>query len=425
MRTLMPPRWSSPALLLAAVLLVGSATAVLAGGARIPDQSTRAMGMGDAFVAGADDASAVFYNPAGLTLLAGPELIGNLYVAHARVGYDGPGEDSPSDGRYYVLPTGYFGMPVGDCGTAIGLGSYTPFGLGSKWDDELASRWAAARPPGASATKLSEMRMVCISPVVAQKLSDCLAIGLGPNLYYSRVISRGQTNYGLGAGETDIDADGTGWGLNAGLQWRCTEEVTLGLVYRSPFHIEYDGSVDYDGLPPALFGVGHRSYDAETDITFPASVGAGVCWRPGPRLRFELAGEWMDWSRWDDRTVTVGGTPYGPGARHLTAGLDWEDSWIISLGSEYVLSPKWTLRGGLIYNQTCVPGGSADVDLPTGDTYAVALGASYHLSETLSLDTALTTAYGRARELKHSSAPPGSDFAALSAYASLGFTYGF
>jgi long-chain fatty acid transport protein len=403
----------------------GAAATLFGGGARIPDQAARAMGMGDAFVAGADDASAVYYNPAGLTLLAGPQAIGDLYLAHAWVECEGPGGDDRSDGRYYLLPIGYFGAPVGPDGTAAGLGLYAPFGLGSKWGDGTASRWAMAQAPGASATKLSELRMVCLSPVLAQKLGDHLAIGIGPNLYYSEVISRSQTNYGLGVGETDLDASGTGWGANAGLQWQCTDQVTLGLVYRSAFTIHYEGDIQYDGLPPALFGVRHQSYDAEVDLTFPASLGAGVCWQPAPRLRFELAGEWMDWSRWDQRTATVAGTPFGPGTRNLTSRLDWEDSWILSLGSEYEVSGKWTLRAGLIYNQTCVPGDTADVDLPTGDTYAVALGASYRVSAALSVDLALTTAYGLERSLDHSSAPAGSRFDALSAYAAAGVTYGF
>lgn len=411
--------------LLAVALFFVTGVSALAGGARIPDQSTRAMGMGDAFVAGADDASAVYYNPAGLTRLPRPELIGNLYLAHADIYYSGPRDDDTSDGRYYFIPSVYFGAPIGKHGTAVGLGVYSPFGLGSKWSDNLAAEWAMARGPGASATKLSELQMIDVNPVVAQRLTDTLSVGFGVNYYMSRVVSRSETSYGLGTGETDLDADGDGWGFNAGVQWQCTEQVSLGLVYRSEFKIRYDGTVDYDGLPPAFFGVNQLSYDANAELTFPASLGAGVCWKPTERLRLELAAEWMDWSRWDERTVTVGGIPGVPGSRDMTTKLDWKDSWIVSLGSEYQLTEKWTLRGALMYNQTPVRADTSDVDLPTGDTYAVALGAGYKFSASVSADVAAIVAYGTERTLDHSSAPAGSEFSAISFYLSLGITYRF
>ena len=83
-------------------------TAAQAGGFQIQDQSTRAMGMADAFVASADDASAVYYNPAGLTRLSAPQVIGNVYFAHADVHYAGDGKaqglSENSDGRYYTVP---------------------------------------------------------------------------------------------------------------------------------------------------------------------------------------------------------------------------------------------------------------------------------------------------------------------------------
>jgi long-chain fatty acid transport protein len=109
----------------------------------------------------------------------------------------------------------------------------------------------------------------------------------------------------------------------------------------------------------------------------------------------------------------------------MTTKLDWKDSWIVSLGSEYQLTEKWTLRGAIMYNQTPVRASTSDVDLPTGDTYAMALGTGYKFSESVSADAAAIVAYGTERTLDHSSAPAGSEFSAISFYVSLGVTYRF
>ena len=98
-----------------------------AGGYRIPDQSTRAMSMMDAFNAGADDASAVYYNPAGLTHLDRPEFIGNLYVSDREFSYDGPFGDESSDTDLTVFPTVFVGGPLPEAkGFFWGLGVYAP-----------------------------------------------------------------------------------------------------------------------------------------------------------------------------------------------------------------------------------------------------------------------------------------------------------
>ena len=78
-----------------------------------------------------------------------------------------------------------------------------------------------------------------------------------------------------------------------------------------------------------------------------------------------------------------------------------------------------------MYNQTPVRASTADVDLPTGDTYALALGTGYKFTESISADVAAIIAYGTERTLDHSSATAGSQFSAISGYVSVGVTYRF
>ena len=269
--------------LLAFLVAAVPATRLQAGGAKVPNQSTRAMGMSDAFVAGADDASAVYYNPAGLSRLKGAEVITNLYVAHSTIYASGPGTDVTSDGRVYVLPNFYLGLPLDATNaTTLGLGVYTPFGLGSRWGDDVARQWAQlpGTPLGATAATLSEIQLVNINPVIARKLTDGLSAGVGLDYYVSRAVSRGEMNYSPfgGPGEVDLDVEGDGVGFNGGLQWQCSKKVILGLVARSEVEVDYEGDLERDAVPAPLPGTPGVSSHAETTVDYPLSLAAGLRW---------------------------------------------------------------------------------------------------------------------------------------------------
>jgi long-chain fatty acid transport protein len=59
-----------------------SPAAALAGGFEVPDNGTRSLGRSGAYVAGVDEPSAIYYNPAALTRIQGPGLTLNLNLIH-------------------------------------------------------------------------------------------------------------------------------------------------------------------------------------------------------------------------------------------------------------------------------------------------------------------------------------------------------
>ena len=76
---------------LAAALLSLRPTAALALGFRIPNQDAAATARGNAFTATADNPSAIYYNPAGITQLPGQNMQFGLHVISVNSSYDGPG----------------------------------------------------------------------------------------------------------------------------------------------------------------------------------------------------------------------------------------------------------------------------------------------------------------------------------------------
>ena len=378
---------------------------VLAGGSKIPDQSTRAMGMLDAFVAGADDASAVYYNPAGLTRLSRPEIINNAYIAHTTAYSSGPGVDETSDGRTYFVPNFYGAMPLADTDLALGIGVYSPFGLGARWGDDTRN---------ASWLSLAEIQLANVNPTVAWQPVESLSLGLGLDFFQSRAVTRFVHPL---LGEVDIDTTGDGWGYNFGIQYQWTPELALGATYRSAVDVHYEGDLDID--TPAFRG------SADSELTYPQSISLGVAWQATDKLRLEVVLEWDEWSSSDLRMIAHNAPVAMLGPSPFVVPLNWDDSWIVMLGGEYQLSDRWALRAGYAFNETPVPASTADPSLPTDDTHVLGLGAGCRLSDALTLDAALVVAYGTERTLTNATFPLGSDYKAISTYVSLGATYRF
>src|SRR6185295_2244636 len=118
-----------------------------AGGFRIVDQGAAATGQGSAFVAQADDPSALYYNPAGITQLRRVQIYTGTTLIGGRLRYDSPAGvtargdlggtiASPPPSQFYLTAN------VRDLGIhwlgdlSVGLGVLGPFGTKVRWPDD-------------------------------------------------------------------------------------------------------------------------------------------------------------------------------------------------------------------------------------------------------------------------------------------------
>src|SRR4051812_36858069 len=101
-------------------------------GFRIPEQSTTALARGNAFVATADDPSAVYYNPAGITQLAGTNYLLSGYGIsfNSRVNLDARGsKDFDNKYDFQLVPESFSTLKIPNVPLWFGFGVYVPFGL--------------------------------------------------------------------------------------------------------------------------------------------------------------------------------------------------------------------------------------------------------------------------------------------------------
>lgn len=307
------------------------------------------------------------------------------------------------------MPNLYVGAPLKQIkGLSLGLGVYSPFGLGSRWEDNgFVSNWST----------LGEIALYNVNPTVAYQVTDRLSLAVGLDYYTSRAVNRRIDRVGIPAlglppmGEVDLDVEGDGWGWNTGAQYKLTDTINLGLTFRSPVKVDYDGTVKVEGW--------NKSYDASTSIDYPAICAAGVSWQATERWRWELAAEYTLWSILDEQTIETS-SPLGT----LSTTMDWHDSWVYMLGTEYKLTEKWTLRGGYAFNEMPASAEYANSNTPTGNMHLLAAGVGYQLTEAWRLDLGVIAGYAMKRTLDNAYSAPGT-YDSWTYGLSLGATYSF
>jgi long-chain fatty acid transport protein len=353
----------------AAFAIVGSlgSSQVFALGFKNPDQDARATGQGEAFVAQADDASAIYYNPGGLTQIQGTEVTSGAMLAFPDSRLKGAGSGGEMNTMAF-LPHLY---AVTDFGAAqspwrFGLGFNVPFGNQAEFSDNGPFRYIVTQ---------ASLAVFNIQPTVAYQINEHLSLGAGLNIYDGTTDLKRNVDlsgFGLPDGHVHFDGDGQAFGATVGLMWKITPQHTVGVVYRSPFKINFDGHASVN-LPV----IGTESKPANASIQFPQSVAGGYAFRPTKKLKLEADIEWTNWEMLHKVVLhEPGGTP-GLSLDGTTIPFDWQDSLFYEFGAQYEVDDHWTVRGGYIYSENTVPNSSFSPTVPDSNRHVFSVGLGY------------------------------------------------
>ncbi len=419
------------------VVAAGPAFGVGSGGFNNEVVSAAALGKGNASVAQADDASSMYYNPANVAWVTRPTLSLGATLEHLETEMNDParGISESMKNQNVVTPYANFVMPLGKEGWAAGIGFGVPFGLRTEWKETGFSRYVATE---------SEARFADIYPVVAYRTADrrfTAAVGLDYFLgdaELHRQVSNSAIQAGLtGAplplpdGSSRIDGDGDGWGFNVGFRWDPTEQHTFGLSYRSKAEVDLDGSIELKGLTgaaAAAFGGPVFRADASTEIDLPPTLAAGYAFRPDEAWIFEIDVQWTGWSEYEELAYAF--VPPHPLLEIDNPVVkDWDDTWTIGLGGQYLLDGRWVFRAGYYFYETPIPEATFDTVVPDADRHNLTLGIGYRW-ENASLDLGYVLVLAEDRTVRNSvGASSGSSidgtYESTHQLLSLGFTYGF
>ncbi|HSQ35991.1 MAG TPA: outer membrane protein transport protein [Candidatus Binatia bacterium] len=378
-------------LLLTIVLIMWCGISLSANGLNLNGSGSRAMGMGGAVIAWTNDISLFYFNPAGAANSNGSwvSLFETNLVPSGTYSFTTIGVDAKTNSKLYPAGALGFVKPLSDKLT-IGLGVYTPSGTGASWDGDQLKNLAG----GKVYTWESFLGVVTVSPLVAYKFSDKLAVGATLNLNYGMMdIER------PGVGQYTESLTGIGFGATVGLQFTPSDKLAFGLSYKLPVNVTLKG--DATMASANLLGAATES-EITRKTTLPMWLGGGVSVKPLDKLRLALDVNWTNWKKLAEIPVEFSdalwtqlkGHPVYKAAFDQTLDLRWEDCIQIRVGAEYTLNEQWAVRLGYMRDPSPAPLETMNILLPQIPYNMFTVGAGYTGSK-LSVNVALEILRGQ------------------------------
>lgn len=365
-----------------------------------------ASGLGNAYAgqaAAAEDASTIFFNPAGLTRLPGKQAVVTLNAIKPSAKFQNTGTTAATGGfplggsggnagDLAPVPNAYFSWQLNNDFTA-GVGIGVPFGLKTEYDTTWMGRFHALK---------SEIKTVNLNPSLAWKVNDRLSLGAGINWQRVEAQLTKAVNYTvIGAqstvavaanteGSNNITGDDDTWGYNLGLLFKATPDTDIGLAYRSSMAYKLGGSVVYAGRPAALQAVMGTNATATAlaadgavtaDLKLPASFSLAVKHRLNASWDLLADASWTEWNTMPGLNIVrssgfvLDAVPY-----------NWTNTWRFGVGANYHTGGAWTFRGGVAYDQSPIPDAYRTPRIPDQDRTWLAFGAQYKVSRQGAID---------------------------------------
>ena len=446
-------------------------TIALGLGFEVPDQDAAATARGNAFTATADNASAIFYNPAGITQTDGFSIRTGVYGVSIDEDYkplhDNTGaHDSTAHEPVQPVPTIYMDYHPKGAPYAFGLGVYAPFGLKTEWPDDASFRQAGL---------YGSLQNISINPVLAIQVTRSLSVAVGISANYANA----QLREGLTAMPGDsFSFKGESWAIggNAGLLWKPTERQAIGLSYHTQVDEDLTGHTqeELNGtergesergnaelaagkaqlnaaiaqingitfLPPSvkrqLIATATAQYDAAVAasgvpaggrfptsyptlagrglLTIPQYAVLGYSFRPTPDWNIEADIEWTDWDSLNTLAL------HRPGGSTVNVPFDFVHSFNYELG---VTHEMWGYKfsAGYMYTENSSPAATFSPLIPDSarNVFSVGIGKTFG---NFGVDLAYQLAVGVPRTLVNDSVADGR-YSFLSNAVSISLGYHF
>jgi long-chain fatty acid transport protein len=371
--------------LFAALLVLLPCARVYAGGLYMFERGARALSRGGAFVAGADDPSSLWYNPAGLAD-SKRQVLGDFTLTLMFASFERRNVTTEGDYVYpkvepkptpLPIPTLAMSHDLGLEDFTFGLGIFAPNTIIMNWPDTVkTASGTQASPARYSLMGLEGSVLANLALGVAWHGIEGLSIGADVQLiagaFKVKTALSGCDGFVCTQPErSDFDAIADvnlfpalgvsgvfGVTYDLGL-------MRLGASAMLPYALEGEAKLNIDLPQDAIFSnASIQGNKANIRIDFPTIVRAGIELRPVKALRLESAFVWEQWSRQKTIDVTprditirniVGISDYEVGAVNIQRNM--RDTWSVRGGYEALFPRRWFgdiklwMRGGLAYEK--------------------------------------------------------------------------
>ena len=336
---------------------------VNAAGFGIYEASARGNAVGDALVGATDDsdATAIYYNPSSIAFKRRAQIaFGSSFInPYADIDVNHKSQNRMNSG-WFMVPSFFFTVPMGER-FAFGWGNYTEYGLGSHY----TPGWDLAFD-----TQKTTLRQVTLNPNLAAKVTDRWSVSVGPRVSWLQFENNKQPV--AGSQVAALKGDDWALGYNVATSFKVTDDLSLGLIYRSQLRHNIKGHLHAHG---ALM----NAYGPESALlTLPRSVVFGANWRATEKWRIGAAITWTEWS--SVKTIHFRGTSKSD------LPLNWQNTGRFGFGTEYDLLDWLTVRGGYVFDMDPSSKHYGTTMIPAGDRHIISSGLGFRITQDLWLD---------------------------------------
>jgi long-chain fatty acid transport protein len=362
-----------------------SASALFAGGYKIPEQSLNTMALGGAYTANATHADTAYFNPANMSFMANKNFLeGGITLAHLPANkFQGNQAlsatvllpaNNESEVENIPIPFFHYVSPAyGDF--RFGLSLTVPGGLTKRWNSGVQKLFAEE----------FSLKIVELNPSFSYKINEQLSIGAGVRLIYSEGVVKSNGDEVATPIAREMEGDTLEFGYNLALSYQPSDSLRFGVTYRSEIELKEEGTatLTLNGLT--------ATHDADVTVPLPASLNIAVAADVTDNLTVEFNYERTFWSAYETLDFNYG-TPIfamlvpsfdDPKARN------WEDTNSYRLGATWQYSDDLTLMFGYSYDETPAPITTLSYELPDSDAHSFSTGFRMKHNESLSWGAAI------------------------------------
>ncbi len=383
--------------LLTLILICGfMANSAYGSGFQLNEHGARAMAMAGAFTGLANDPSALYFNPAGITQLKGTQFMAGVTMILPLASYTSPAPANSvtdMDGQVFNPINFYVTQQVGNK-LAFGLGVTNQYGLGTKWNQNWVGRYLAVE---------TKVETFFFTPVLAYKLFENLSVSAGPVIALGTVKIAKKSPNAVSPlyPEFLTTMDGTSdaaFGFTAGILYKVSDKFQVGASYRSEMKFNFSGTAVSD---PSSFTFTHPvlkvpitipwpNGNITAPLTTPQNITVGLAYFPSNSFTTTFDFQYVGWTSYDKLAVTF--ENYNPASPTFTGSYtnsvdrNYKNSFIVRWGFEYKPTDEFALRGGLLYDKNPIPEEYVDPTLPDADRIGYNFGFGGKLTQKIGID---------------------------------------
>jgi long-chain fatty acid transport protein len=380
------------------IVLFSLSSNIWASGFQINEHGSKAMGMGGAFAALANDPSAIYFNPSGITQLYGTQLLFGSTLILPSSTFRGP---SPSIAEYELesqifTPIHLYATHQINDKLFLGFGVGNNYGLGTKWEDNWVGRFMAVE---------TEIRTFFFNLVASYKIIPELSIGFGYVFTYGDVLIGRKLNLSPFNAEPylELEGTGTGSGFTAGIIAHPTKSISVGLSFRSQVTIEFEGDATPSNVP-SLFDGQLPNGDITAPLTTPENITFGIAIKPLKNFTLTADYQYVGWDSYEKLEVEFQDFIDSDTGEKLvnSSERNYDNGFIARLGAEYQYTTDLDIYAGFLYDSNPVPDERLDPTLPDSDRLGFSAGVGYKLSANLTAEAGYLFLRFEEREITNS-----------------------